>query len=65
MVDKEKRSNEVSARPDICFMELSHIATIGREDDVEDVDNDDIGEEMNKQVPLEDLNPTKVRLNYE
>ncbi len=38
--------------------------TIGREGDVEDVDDDDIGKEMNKQVPFEDLNPIKVRLNY-
>jgi len=35
-----------------------------REDDGEDVDDDDIGDEMNKQVPFEDLSPIKVRLNY-
>ncbi len=34
-----------------------------REDDAEDVDDDDIGDEMNKQVPFEDLSPIKVRLN--
>ncbi|CAM6007959.1 unnamed protein product [Sphagnum balticum] len=53
MVDKKQCSNEVSARPDICFMGLLQIAIAGREDDVEDVDDDDIGEEMNKQVPRE------------
>ncbi len=36
-----------------------------KEDDVEDVNDEDIGTEMNKQVPLEDLNPTKARLNYD
>jgi hypothetical protein len=36
-----------------------------KEDDVEDVDNVDIGDEMNKQVPLEDLSPTKAKLNYD
>ncbi len=46
-------------------MELLQTATARKEDDVEDVDDDDIGEEMNKQVPLKDLNPTKTRLNYE
>jgi hypothetical protein len=46
-------------------MELSQTTTARKEDDVEDVDNDDIGEEMSKQIPLEDLNPIKVRLNYE
>jgi hypothetical protein len=46
-------------------MEPSQNPTIGREDDIEDVDNDDIGEEMNKQVPFKDLNTSKVRLNYD
>jgi hypothetical protein len=41
------------------------MATTGREDVVEDVNDDDIGMKMNKQVPLEDLNPTKARLNYD
>jgi hypothetical protein len=36
-----------------------------KEDDVEDVNDEDIGTEMNKQVPLEDLSPTKARLNYD
>jgi hypothetical protein len=35
--------------------------TIGREDDVND---DNLGENMNKQVPLEDLSPIKTKLNY-
>jgi hypothetical protein len=46
-------------------MEPSQIPTIGNEDDVEDVDDDDIGMKMNKQLPLEDLNPFKTMLNYD
>jgi hypothetical protein len=45
-------------------MESSQTPITGREVDVEDVDADDIGEEMNKQVPFEDLSLTKARLNY-
>jgi hypothetical protein len=41
------------------------MATIGIEDVVKDVDDDDIDMKMNKQVPLEDLSPTKPRLNYD
>jgi len=40
------------------------MATTSKEDDVEDVNDDDIGTEMNKQVLIEDLSPTKVSLNY-
>jgi hypothetical protein len=35
-----------------------------KEDDVEDVNDDNIGTEMNKQVPPKDLSLTKVRLSY-
>jgi hypothetical protein len=45
-------------------VEQSQIPTGGKEDDVEDVNNDDIGEEMNKQVLLKDLNLVKSKLNY-
>jgi hypothetical protein len=61
MVDKEQRSNDVLTCLDICFVELSESPPIGREDDVKDVDDDDIGEEMNKQVPFKDLSPIKAR----
>jgi hypothetical protein len=38
---------------------------VAREDNVEDVNDDNIGTKMNKQVPLEDLNPPKAILNYD
>jgi hypothetical protein len=34
------------------------------EDDVKDLNDDDIGMEMSKQVLFKDLNPLKARLNY-
>jgi hypothetical protein len=45
-------------------VEPLQIPPVGKEDDVEYVNDDNIGEEMNKEVPLEDLNPPKARLNY-
>jgi hypothetical protein len=36
---------------------------VAKEDDVEDVNDDDIGSKMNKKIPLEDLNPPKAVLN--
>jgi hypothetical protein len=41
------------------------MTTATKEDNVKDFNDDDIGMEMNKQVPLEDLNPTSARLNYD
>jgi hypothetical protein len=35
-------------------MKLLQMATITKEDNVEDLNDDDIGIEMNKQVPFED-----------
>jgi hypothetical protein len=64
MIDDEHPSSDISARLDIFFVELSQMATIVKEDNVEYSNDDDIGMEMNKQVPLEDLNPFKARLNY-
>jgi len=64
MVDKEQHSNDVLTRHEICFMESLQTSTVGMEDDVEDIDDDNISEEMNKQVPLENLIPAKARLNY-
>ncbi len=52
MVDEEQCSNEVLTWPDICFMESSQTPITVREDDVKDVDDDDIGEEMNKKFLL-------------
>ncbi len=65
MVDNEQPSNDVLTWPDIYFAKPSQMATIGIEDVVKDVDDDDIDMKMNKQVPLEDLSPTKPRLNYD
>jgi hypothetical protein len=41
------------------------MATVGGEDDVEDVNDEDIGTEMNRQVPLKELSPPKARINYD
>ncbi len=46
-------------------MEPSQIATAIKEDNVEDVNDDNIGMEMNKQVLLEELSPPRARLNYD
>jgi hypothetical protein len=40
------------------------MAIVATEDDVEDVDDDNIGTKMNKQVLLKDLSPTRARLNF-
>jgi hypothetical protein len=40
------------------------MAIIVKEDDVEDVNDDDISMEANKQGFIEELNPLKTRLNY-
>jgi len=64
MVDNEQHFDDVSTQPDICSTKPSQMATNGREDAINDVDDDDIGTKMNKQVLLKDLSPTKARLNY-
>jgi hypothetical protein len=40
------------------------MATFIKADDVEDLNDDDIGTKMNKQVTFEDLSPLKAKLNY-
>jgi hypothetical protein len=65
MIDDEHSSNDILARLDIFFVEPSQMASIAKKDDVKDLNDDDIGMEMNKQVPLEDLNAFKARLNYD
>jgi hypothetical protein len=40
------------------------MAIVAMEDNVKDVNDDDIGMGMNKQVPIENLSLTKARLNY-
>jgi hypothetical protein len=65
MTNNEMPSSDISTRPDICSMEPSQIATAIKEDNVEDVNDDNIGMEMNKQVLLEELSPPRARLNYD
>ncbi len=60
MVDNEQLSNDVLTWPNIYFAKPSQMATTGMEDVAEDADDDDIDMKMNKQVPLEDLSPTKL-----
>jgi hypothetical protein len=63
MTDDKQLSNDISARLDISSIESLHKTIATRDDDVKDFNDDDIGTKMNKQVPLEDLSPTKARLN--
>ncbi len=64
MIDNEIPSNNILARPNMCSMEPLQIAIAAREDDVKDINDNDIGTKMNKQVPLEELSPPRARLNY-
>jgi hypothetical protein len=64
MTNYEHPSNDISTQLDISSMEPSQTTITVREDDVKDFNDDDIGTKMNKQVPLDDLSPPKVRLNY-
>jgi hypothetical protein len=41
------------------------MTTATKEDNVKDFNDDNIGMEMNKQVPFEYLSPTSARLNYD
>jgi hypothetical protein len=52
MINNEQPSNDILARLNISFMELSQMATIAGEDNIKDFNDDDINMEMNKQVPL-------------
>jgi hypothetical protein len=63
MIDDEQPSNDILAQFDISSTKLSQMATIAREDDVKDCNDDDIGMEMNKQVPLDNLSSAKIKLN--
>lgn len=65
VIDDEQPSNDILTWLDISFTKLSQMTTATKEDNVKDFNDDDIGMEMNKQVPLEDLNPTSARLNYD
>jgi hypothetical protein len=64
MTNDEIPSIDISTRHDIYFTKFSQTAIVVKEDNVKDVNDDDIGMEMNRQVPLEDLSPPKARLNY-
>ncbi len=63
MVDEKQLSSDVLTWSETYCTKPLQIPIDGRDDD-EDVDDNDIGEEMNKQVHLEDLNLVKTRLNY-
>ncbi len=65
MADEKQHFDDVSTRLDFYYAELAQTPLVEKEDDVEDVEDVDIGDEMNKQVPLEDLSPTKAKLNYD
>ncbi len=65
MVDEKQCFNDVSTCLDFYYVEPSQTPPFEKEDDVQDVDDVNIDEEMNIQVPLKDLNPTKARLNYD
>jgi hypothetical protein len=65
MINDEHPSSDISSQLDISLVELLQTATSTREDNVEDLNDDDIGTEMNKQVPFEDLSSLKARLNYD
>ncbi len=64
MINNEQPSSDILAWLDICSMKLSQTAIVTREDNVEDVNDDDIGKGMNKQVPIENMSPIKAKLNY-
>jgi hypothetical protein len=65
MTNNEHPSNDISTQLDISFAKPLQMATFAREDNVKNLKDDNIGTEMNKQVPFEDLNPLKARLNYD
>jgi hypothetical protein len=63
MTNYEIPFSDISTWPNIYSMAPSQMAIVAREDDVEDVNDDDIGMKMNRQVPLEELSPSIIRLN--
>jgi hypothetical protein len=65
MIDDEQPSNDILAWLDISFTKLLQMTTATKEDNVKDFNDDNIGMEMNKQVPFEYLSPTSARLNYD
>jgi hypothetical protein len=64
MINNEIPSNDISTQPNIFSTKPLQTTTIVREDDVKDVNYDNIGRKMNKQIPLEDLSSPKAKLNY-
>ncbi len=64
MTNDEHPFSGILARLDISSMEPLQMAIDVWEDDVKDLNDDDIGMEMSKQVLFKDLNPLKARLNY-
>ncbi len=64
MTNEEIPSNDISIGLNIYSIEPSSTAIATREDNVEDVNDDDISMEMNKQVLQKELSPPNVKLNY-
>jgi len=46
-------------------VEPSQMTTTVKEDNVKNVNDDDIGMEMNRQILLEELSPPRAKLNYD
>lgn len=65
MKNNEHPSNDISTQLEISFAEPSQMTIVARENNVEDLNDDDIGIEMNEQLPFKNLSPLKMRLNYD
>jgi hypothetical protein len=65
MTNDEHLSSDLLTQLEISYVEPSQTTIVTRVNDVKDLNDDDISKEMNKHIPLKDLNPFKVRLNYD
>jgi hypothetical protein len=65
MIGNKMPLNDILARPNIYYVEPSQMTTTAKEDNIKDVNDDDIGMEMNIQILLEKLSPPRTRLNYD
>ncbi len=65
MTNNEMSSINISIELDIWYVKPSQTTTVVKEDDVKDVNDDDISTKMKRQVFLEELNPHRIRLNYD
>jgi len=65
MIGNKMPLNDILAQPNIYYVEPSQMTTTAKEDNIKDVNDDDIGMEMNIQILLEKLSPPRTRLNYD